>query len=79
MLCRLGTGLSRLSLSLRLLGGSLGLLRDLSGGLLWSGGYDLWSLLRRLGTGRSRLSLSLCLLGGSLGLRGNLSGGLLWS
>ena len=62
-----------------LLGSSLGLLRDLSGGLLWSGGYDLWSLLRRLGTGLSRLSLSLRLLGGSLGLLRDLSGGLLWT
>ena len=33
--------MSRLSLSLRLLSGGLGLPRDLSSGLLWTGGYDL--------------------------------------
>ena len=60
-----------------MLGGSLGLLRDLSGGLLRAGGYDLWSRLCRLGTGLSRLSW--CLLGGSLGLLRDLSGGLLWT
>ena len=46
-LCRLGTGLSRLSWCL--LGGSLGLLRDLSGGLLGTRGYDLRGLLLAAG------------------------------
>ena len=62
--------------------------RDLCGGLLGTGGYDLRCRLSRLRTGWGRLSLGwrllggglgLRLLGGSLGLCGNLSGGLLWT
>ena len=68
-----------MSLSLRLLGRSLGLLSDLGSSLLWSGGYHLWCWLRRLSASLGRLGLSLCLLGGSLGLRGNFSSGLLWA
>ena len=55
-MCRLGTGWCRLSLGWRLLGGGLGLLRDLGGGLLRAGGYDLWSRLCGLISGLGRLS-----------------------
>ena len=74
---RLRSGLSRLSLSWCLLGGSLSLLRDLCSGLLWTGGYDLRCCLGWLSTGMS--SLSLCRLGGCLGLLSDLCSGLLWT
>ena len=53
--------------------------RDLCGGLLGTGGYDLRCRLSRLRTGWGRLSLGWRLLGGGLGLLRDLSGGLLWT
>ena len=73
------TGLWLLSMGLRLLRGSLGLLSDLGRSLLWARSYDLLgrSILRRAGL--SLLCWGLRLLCGRLGLLSDLGRSLLWA